>query len=147
MVDEAIAGKHVDPEKLSTVGIDLDEFASNSEIAAEKHLPSLVQKYRADEGQQAELRDELHIALKDPNARVGLNYQMKVAGQAGGWGHISPLVAWNEEKDRYLVLDCWYADWAGPCWITWDRLWASMNDPDTISKIPRGFIVITKNRK
>ena len=113
----------------------------------EKHLPSTVRTYQALEGKEAELKEVLLKTLKEANSRIGLNYQMQVAGQIGGCGHISPLVAWNEENDRFLVMDCWYVDLFGPCWITWDRLWASMNDPDKVSKQPRGFIVVTKSEK
>ena len=74
LVDEAIAGKHVDSEKLSTIGIDLDQFTSNLEAAVKLHLSCSVVKYRADEGRQSELNEAIDAALKDPNSRVGLNY-------------------------------------------------------------------------
>ena len=79
-------------------------------------------------------------ALADPKARVLVNFHRKPLGQEGA-GHHSPLAAYDEVTDRFLILDV--ARYRlPPVWAPAADLWAAMNTEDTDAKANRGFLVI-----
>ena len=55
------------------------------------------------------------------------NYARRVLGQTGG-GHVSPLAAWEPERDLVLVLE----------------LWDAMSALDAATERPRGWLEIDR---
>lgn len=90
-------------------------------------------------------RTAARAALNDPDAILIVNFARDVFGQAGldGGGHISPIAAYNEEADRFLVLDVARYKYL-PSWATAETLYAAMNTTDTSSNKSRGFVVVRK---
>ena len=57
-----------------------------------------------------------------------------------GYGHISPIGAYSEKDDMFLVLEV-RKSW-DPFWIKSDLLYTAMLRKDTSTKTSRGYIVI-----
>jgi len=64
-------------------------------------------------------------------------------GQETG-GHISPLAAYDEDTDRFLILDVARYKYP-PVWVTAADLYGAMNtkDSDNDDKM-RGYVLISK---
>eukprot|EP00900_Chrysochromulina_parva_P005357 jgi/Chrpa1/14822/Chrysochromulina_OHIO_Genome00020895-RA len=101
--------------------------AAGSDVSAEAELA-------AARAAMAQLRLALHGA---PRAAVLVNYHMGVAGHRPFGGHFSPLAAYHEETDRFLVLDCWPQ--TEPSWLASERLWSAMAATDAESRLSRGW--------
>ena len=67
-----------------------------------------------------------------------VNYLRRAVGQKGG-GHISPLGAYDDQSDTFLVLDV-NPSAAGWVWMSTATLVKGMRTFDTIEN--RGYIVI-----
>ena len=93
--------------------------------------------YHAGSGTQqtgkTELKQVVVDALRDPSSRVLLNYDRGGIGQGPmGHGHWSPLGAYHEETDSFLVMDV--AKYKHPMvWVPWDDLWGGAATIDTCS--------------
>jgi hypothetical protein len=74
------------------------------------------------------VRQDLQIALRDPMARVIINYDRAVLGQAG-YGHFSPLGSYSASQDAFLVMDVAKYKYP-PVWVPTSRLVASMGTVD-----------------
>ncbi len=61
-------------------------------------------------------------------------------GQERG-GHISPLAAYHEETDRFLILDVARYKYP-PVWVEAATLWEAMNTMDTTAGKTRGFVTV-----
>ncbi|HEY0093446.1 MAG TPA: phytochelatin synthase family protein [Archangium sp.] len=88
----------------------------------------------ADATIKAELKDN----LKTANDYVILNYFRPVLGQKGG-GHISPLAAYDEASDSFLVMDV-NPNGQAWVWVKADALIKSMRTPDTAEN--RGYLLV-----
>jgi hypothetical protein len=85
-------------------------------------------------------------ALRSTNQFLVVNFERKALGQAGNSGHFSPVGAYNEREDKFLVLD------VAPFkyrffWVDAKLLWNAMNTEDRVSKKNRGFVIVTANPK
>lgn len=69
-----------------------------------------------------------------------VNYQRAELGQ-DEFGHISPLAAYDDATDRFLILDVAAFKYP-PVWVSTDALWNAMNTLDSSSGRTRGFIVV-----
>lgn len=82
--------------------------------------------------------------LKPTKARSGdyiiVNYQRSVLGQSKS-GHISPLAAYHEQSDRFLIEDVASYKYP-PVWVSTENLWKAMNTTDSISQKTRGYLVV-----
>ena len=58
-------------------------------------------------------------------------------------GHISPLAAYNEETDRFLLLDVARYRYP-PVWIKAVDLFEAMNTKDKAAGKYRGYVIISK---
>ncbi len=83
----------------------------------------------SDPGDELTQRDELVSSLKIPGEYVIVSFLREALGQKGG-GHISPLGAFDEASDSFLVMDvnpnygrCWF-------WAPSVRLFTSMRTLD-----------------
>ncbi len=85
------------------------------------------------------MQTKINENLKNKNDYVLVNYARKSLGQEGG-GHISPIGAYDEKSDSYLVMDVNpnKAPWV---WVKAQDLYNAMNTFDTIEN--RGFILIS----
>ena len=74
------------------------------------------------------MRYDLKTALINPDARVMINYDRKMLGQVGG-GHFSPLGAYHQQTDSFLILDVAKYKYP-PVWVGADTLFSSMSTID-----------------
>jgi Phytochelatin synthase len=127
-------------EVVSREGMTLEQIAgliSSYDVQA--------QVYHAADSSVDEFRKLAINNLKQPNNYIIINYLRKAIGQETG-GHISPLAAYNEATDRFLILDVSRYKYP-PIWVKAADLWKAMNTTDTSVNKTRGFVVISKNSR
>lgn len=73
---------------------------------------------------------------------VIVNYLRKTIGQERG-GHISPIAAYNQRTDRFLILDVSRYKYP-PVWVKAIDLWQAIKTTDSDSGKTRGFVLVTK---
>jgi len=73
-----------------------------------------------------------------------INYSRAPLGQ-GYYGHISPLAGYDEETDRFLILDVTTYHYP-PVWVEARTLWEGMQAVDSSSGKSRGFVEVTPLR-
>jgi hypothetical protein len=87
--------------------------------------------------------DTVRSDLRGNLARTGdyaiVNYSRQVLGQAGG-GHISPLGAYDEKTDSFLILDVNANDGKTWVWVTTADLVAAMRTKDRAEN--RGYLLV-----
>jgi hypothetical protein len=84
-------------------------------------------------------------ALQSTNQFLVVNFSRKTLAQTGN-GHFSPVGAYNEKENKFLVLDV--AQFKYPAfWVDAKLLWQAMDTEDSVSKKNRGFVIITANSK
>lgn len=71
-----------------------------------------------------------------------VNYLRKSIGQEKG-GHISPIAAYNEQTDRFLILDVSRYKYP-PIWVKAEALWQAMATMDSVSGKTRGFVFVSR---
>ena len=121
------------PEEVDTRGMTLHELAS---VLAECGARVEV-RYAVDET-LSEFRERAITNLGRPSDFMIVNYLRDSLGQATG-GHFSPLAAWHEATDRFLVLDV--ADLRyPPVWVPPALLFAAMCTVDGVSGRSRGYV-------
>lgn len=83
-------------------------------------------------------------ALDDDDHFVLVNYLRKAIGQEAG-GHISPLGAYDEDTDRFLILDVSRYKYP-PVWVEAAALFGAMNttDSDNDDKT-RGYVSVSRS--
>ncbi|HEY3719139.1 MAG TPA: phytochelatin synthase family protein [Roseiarcus sp.] len=103
--------------------------------------PLTVEVRHAVPGGIDEFRKSAADYLSRENHFVVVNYYRKALGQERG-GHISPLAAYDEKNDRFLILDVARYKYP-PVWVTASDLFDAMNtpDPDNADKT-RGYVLI-----
>lgn len=79
--------------------------------------------------------------LKQSGNFVVVNYSRRAIGQEGG-GHISPLAAYNADKDQFLILDVSRYKYPS-VWVKTKDLWEAIKTTDTVSQKTRGVILIS----
>ncbi|HTB84113.1 MAG TPA: phytochelatin synthase family protein [Candidatus Sulfotelmatobacter sp.] len=83
-------------------------------------------------------------ALTSTNEYLVVNFLRKSLGQTGRTGHFSPVGAYNEKENKFLVMDV--AQFKYPAfWVDAKLLWDAMNTGDSVSAKHRGFVVVTAN--
>jgi len=96
----------------------------------------------------AQTLDGFRSRLRDNLGRSGdyvlVNYQRSALGQRSG-GHISPVAAYSEASDRFLVLDV-AAHRYPAVWVRSADLWAAVHTVDPASGLTRGFVVVREGR-
>ncbi|MBL1263828.1 phytochelatin synthase family protein [Candidatus Methylomicrobium oryzae] len=80
--------------------------------------------------------------LKQPGNFILVNYLRKALGQQTG-GHISPLAAYDQAGDRFLILDVARFKYP-PVWVKANKLWQAMDTVDDASGKTRGFVLISR---
>lgn len=82
--------------------------------------------------------------LKQSENFVLVNYLRSEIEQKQG-GHISPVAAYNEESDRFLILDVARYKYP-PVWVEAEDLWQAMATRDSTSSKTRGFVLVSLKR-
>ena len=126
------------PEVVSQKGMTLDQLG--------QFLGSYSVKVKVYHAGQISLEEFRRLAvenLKQSDSFVVVNYLRKAIGQEKG-GHISPLAAYNEQTDRFLILDVSRYKYP-PVWVKAADLWQAMATMDSESGKTRGFVLVSRN--
>lgn len=102
-----------------------------------------TQVYHSSDTTLDEFRRLVIANLEQPDNFVLVNYLRSAIGQERG-GHISPIVAYNEESDRFLILDVARYKYP-PVWVSAEELWQAMATVDSTSGKTRGFVLINRH--
>jgi hypothetical protein len=116
-------------------GMTLDELAALLRSHNVK-----VEVYYASGTTLNQFRAQAKANLTRSGDYIIVNYQRSVLGQ-GKSGHISPLAAYHEQSDRFLIEDVASYKYP-PVWVSTENLWKAMNTTDSISKKTRGYLVV-----
>ena len=123
---------------LARQGTTLDQLGA---LVASHGLASEV-RHAGDETLDA-FRATARKALSAGDHYVIVNYLRKAIGQQIG-GHISPLAAYDEKQDRFLILDVARYKYP-PVWVSAADLYAAMNTPDIVNGgKTRGYVLVSK---
>ncbi len=117
-------------------GMTLDQFARLLQLHGVR-----AEVHHAATGAMARFRASAVRYLSLPRHHVVVNYLRRALGQEKG-GHLSPLAAYDEKTDRFLILDVSRYKYP-PVWVTTEDLFAAMNtvDADNADQT-RGFVLI-----
>lgn len=130
------ARKVVTPEVVSRQGMTLGQLGQLLET-----YPIIAEVHYSSDSSLEEFRTQAVKNLQEPENFVLVNYLRSDIGQEKG-GHISPLAAYNEETDRFLILDVSRYKYP-PVWVTTEELWKAMNTTDLDSGKTRGFVFVS----
>jgi hypothetical protein len=99
--------------------------------------------HHASDSSADDFRRVARATLDASDRYVIANYLRKAIGQESG-GHISPLAAYDEDSDRFLILDVSRYKYP-PVWVETEALFAAMHTPDSDNdNKSRGFIVVSR---
>ena len=135
--NEAIR-KVISPEEVARRGMTLDQLG---QLVASYGVN--VKVYHASDISLEDFRKLASENLKQQNNFVMVNYLRKEIGEEKG-GHISPLAAYNEQTDRFLILDVSRYKYP-PVWVKTADLWRAMATVDSASGKTRGFVFVSRN--
>ena len=96
--------------------------------------------YHANQVNKASFLNTAQQALHSGHAFIIVNIFRKAMHEEGG-GHFSPLGAYDQKSDRFLLLDVARYKYP-PVWVKTSDLWNAMHTKD--GKYFRGFIVLSK---
>ena len=118
------------------IGQTLDESARIMALHGAK-----TKAYHAGNSSEEEFRRIAKAAMSNPTEFISINYRRNYVGQPPG-AHFSPLAAYDEQSDSFLILDVARYKFP-PVWVSASDLYAAMNTIDTESNKTRGFIVVS----
>lgn len=127
----------ISPDVVSRQGMTLEQLGQLLES-----YPVKVEVYHASESSLEKFRSSVVANLKQPDNFVLVNYLRKSMGQEKG-GHISPIAAYNEQTDRFLILDVSRYKYP-PIWVKTADLWRSLATVDSVSGKTRGFVFVSR---
>jgi len=105
--------------------------------------PVAIEVHHAADGGLDAFRAAARDYLGAKDHFVIVNYLRKAIGQEIG-GHISPLAAYDEKADRFLVLDVARYKYP-PVWVKASDLFDAMNTVDSVNAgKTRGYVLVTK---
>jgi glutathione-S-conjugate glycine hydrolase len=106
-------------------------------------FPVQVDTHFAADMNEKTVRDLLVETLGSPDQRAIIDFNRKVLGQKGA-GHFSPLAAYHEGEDRFLIMDVARYK-LPPSWVTGELLYEALAGIDSDSQKSRGVLVVTKD--
>ena len=126
----------IDGEPKSDFGLQLRQLAQ----VLRSHGARVVTRVVDESADAAAVRRELAANLATGDDFVLVNYARRSLGQTGG-GHISPLGAYDERSDSFLIMDVNpnRAPWV---WVGSDDLVAAMRTFDTVEN--RGYLLVSE---
>jgi hypothetical protein len=127
----------VTPEQVSHRGVTLDTLA-----AALRTYPVDVNVTHALPGGLDAFIDQAKRVLQSPSGYVVVNYLRSALGQQT-YGHFSPIAAYDDVRDRLLILDVARYKYP-PVWVRAEELFAAMQAYDHDAHAPRGYLIITE---
>jgi hypothetical protein len=105
--------------------------------------PVVVEVHHAVDGGLDAFRAAASAALAAKDHFVVVNYLRKALGQQIG-GHISPLAAYDDKTDRFLILDVARYKYP-PVWVKASDLFDAMNTTDASNdNKTRGYVLVAK---
>jgi hypothetical protein len=102
---------------------------------------AVTKVYHAGDTSIDDFRRIAKANLDTPNDYIAVNYRRNHVGQPPG-SHFSPLGAYDDATDSFLVLDVARYKFP-PVWITTADLYDAMNTFDAEAGKTRGFIVVS----
>ncbi len=129
--------KVVAPEVVSRRGMTLDQIGKLLESYAVK-----ADVYHAGDTSIEKFRTLVVKNLQQSGNFVVVNYLRKALGEETG-GHISPIAAYNEDTDRFLILDVSRYKYP-PVWVKAADIWQAMATVDADSGKTRGFVLVSR---
>lgn len=124
-------------EVLDKQGMTLDQIGA---ILSTQPIKAEVR--HASDASLEQFRTQASSFLAKPGHFVIVNYLRKAMGQEKG-GHISPLAAYDEKADRFLILDVARYKYP-PVWVTTADLFGAMNTVDSDNENrTRGYVLIS----
>jgi len=105
-------------------------------------FPVQVGVFHASDKSEEAFRKAATDALSGSASCLIVNYLRTGLGQVGG-GHFSPIAAYHEKSDSFLVYDVARYKYA-PSWVNTKELWSAMNTIDSDSRKKRGYLLVTK---
>jgi len=124
------------PEDVARGGMTLEQLGA----ILQSH-PTEAKVIHASDTTLAGFRATVAKNLGEPSNYVIVNYQRSEVGQES-MGHISPLGAYSEKADRFLLLDVARYKYP-PVWVSAEALFRAMNTSDPSSGKSRGFVLIS----
>jgi len=103
--------------------------------------PVSSQVYHAGDLSLPQFRSLMVQNLRERGNFVVANYLRRTINQEKG-GHISPVAAYSEATDRFLILDVSRYKYP-PVWVKAADLWQAMNTVDSVSGKTRGFVMVS----
>lgn len=89
------------------------------------------------------IKSEIVANLSSPDDYVLVNFSRKALGQEGG-GHISPIGAYDDESDSFLLMDV-NPNKASWVWVKSKNLIAAMKTLDTVEN--RGYLLVSDSKQ
>ena len=126
----------IDGESKSDFGLQLHQLAQ----VLRSHGASVVTRVVDDGADAAAVQRELAANLAAGDDFVLVNYARRSLGQPGG-GHISPLGAYDEGSNSFLIMDV-NPNRAPWIWVGADDLVAAMRTFDTVEN--RGYLLVSE---
>lgn len=125
-------------EKKKDFGFQLHQLAQ----LFEAHGTQVKKQVVHDELDSKQVVAEIRSALRRPGQYVVINYHRQALGQSPGAGHISPIGAYDESSDSFLIMDVnpFRQPWV---WVNSEALVAAMRTFDTIAN--RGYLIVSDN--
>jgi hypothetical protein len=135
--DRAETKQVVSPELVSKRGMTLAQLGDLLTSHGAK-----VQVYYGSDVDLERFRSLLLQNLTKRDNFAIVNYLRKTIGQERG-GHISPIAAYNQRTDRFLILDVSRYKYP-PVWVKAEDLWQAIRTIDADSGKTRGFVLVGK---
>lgn len=124
-------------ELVNRKGVTLDQLA-----AALNTLPVEVRVTHARPGGLYKFIDQAKQVLQAGHGYLIVNYLRSALGQQT-YGHFSPVAAYDEARDRFLVLDVARYKYP-PVWVRAEELFAAMQTRDREANDYRGYLVVSE---
>ena len=122
-------------ETISRRGMTLEQLAALLEVY---NVQS--EAYHGGNLTLVEFRNLIVENLREKNNFVLVNYLRNAIGQERG-GHISPIAAYHEQSDRFLILDVSRYKYP-PVWVKAEELWQATTTMDSDSGKTRGLVLV-----
>lgn len=91
----------------------------------------------------ASFRESLRACEAGRDIWIVANYYMEQVIGSGDYGHFTPVGAYDDLRDRVLLLDV-YRHELEPYWVPTERLFAGMSTTDKTDGEPRGYLVVQR---
>jgi hypothetical protein len=124
-------------DKIGADGLTLQELSALLRTFSVKVVTHHADTVTADQFRQLAVE-----ALQSTRQYMLVNFSRTALGQVGN-GHISPLAAYHEKTDRFLIMDVARYKYP-PAWVRAEDLWRAMNTEDPSAKQKRGFVIVSR---